>query len=317
MAGNLNVGALTREADIRDDDLKEDPTTGAATGIGRDDWATMDDGVRLHYVERGAGPLVLLLHGFPQYWGAWRRQIPVLADAGFRVVAPDLRGYNLSDRPASTDAYQASRLAWDVAELIKGLGESRAHVVGHDWGGVIAWHLATRHPERVRSLAVLNAPHPRRFARALRRSTQAVRSWYAGFFQIPWLPERLLELGDHALLARVLRHSPARAGAFDEPEIARHRVTWRRPGAMRAALAYYRAAFSVRAAQAHRHATIATPTLVLWGMRDRYLLPSLCEGLDEWAPDVRVVRFPEASHWLMEDEPERVNAELVAFLRDV
>jgi epoxide hydrolase 4 len=315
LAGNLDGGSPTREAGIHDIVDIPDITTGAATGLGRDGWATMDDGVRLHYVERGTGPLVVLLHGFPQYWGAWRRQIPALANAGFRVVAPDLRGYNLSDRPAGIDAYRTGRLAWDVAMLVERLGASRAHVVGHDWGGVVAWHLAARHPQRVDRLAIVNAPHPRRFAASLARTTQALRSWYAGFFQLPWLPERVLGAFDHALLARVLRESPARRGAFDEAEIARHRATWNRPGALTAMLNWYRAALRAAPAVARRHYEIAAPTLVLWGMRDRYLHPSLCEQLDRWAPGVRVVKFPDASHWLMEDEPARVNAELVAFLK--
>jgi pimeloyl-ACP methyl ester carboxylesterase len=296
-------------------DVARDPTSGAATGLGRDGWATMDDGVRLHYVERGDGPLVVLLHGFPQYWGAWRHQLVALADAGFRVVAPDLRGYNLSDKPASIEAYRASRLAWDVAELIDHVGDGRAHVVGHDWGGAIAWDVARRHPERVDRLAILNAPHPRRLARVLRETTQVLRSWYVMFFQLPWLPERLLSAGDHAILADVLRYAPARRGAFDEAEIARHRVAWRRERAITSMLAYYRAAMQVSSRHGARHRDpIGAPTLVLWGMRDRYLHESLCEGLAEWATDVHVVRFAEASHWLMEDEPDRVNAELIGFL---
>jgi epoxide hydrolase 4 len=242
LAGNLDGGSLTREGGIHDIVDTSDITTGEATGLGRDGWATMDDGVRLHYVERGAGPLVVLLHGFPQYWGAWRRQIPALADAGFRVVAPDLRGYNLSDRPAGVDAYRTGRLAWDIAMLVERLGAGRAHVVGHDWGGVVAWQLAARHPERVDRLAILNAPHPRRFVAALARTTQALRSWYAGFFQLPWLPERLLAAADFWLLARALRDGTARRGAFDDAEIARHRATWRRPGALTAMVQFYRAA---------------------------------------------------------------------------
>jgi pimeloyl-ACP methyl ester carboxylesterase len=297
------------------DDVSRDPTSGAATGLGRDGWATMDDGVRLHYVERGDGPLVVLLHGFPQYWGAWRHQVVALADARYRVVAPDLRGYNLSDKPASIEAYRASRLAWDVAELIDHVSDGRAHVVGHDWGGAIAWDVARRHPERVDRLAVLNAPHPRRLARVIRETTQALQSWYVLFFQLPWLPELVLSARDHAILADVLRHAPARRGAFDAAEIERHRVAWRRRGAITSMLAYYRAAMQVTSRSGARHQDpIGAPTLVLCGMRDRYLHASLCDGLEEWATDIRVVRFAEATHWIMEDEPERVNGELIAFL---
>lgn len=305
-----------REPDVPADVPLDDPTLGAADGTGRDGWTTLDDGVRLHWVERGTGPLVVLLHGFPQYWGAWRAQIPALAAAGFRVVAPDLRGYNLSDRPASLAAYTMDRLVSDVAVLIERLGAPRAHVVGHDWGGVIAWTLASRHPQRVDRLAILNAPHPAAMRRAIRGSSQALRSWYVAAFQVPWLPERLLAMGDFAVLARTLRHGPARPGAFDEAEIARHKATWRRPGALAATVGYYRALRLSGTPAARRSVKVVTPTLVLWGMRDRYLHPSLAEGLERWVPNVRVVRLPEASHWIMHDEPERVSAELAAFLRE-
>jgi pimeloyl-ACP methyl ester carboxylesterase len=300
-----------RESDVAPDD----PTLGAADGAGRDLWLTMDDGVRLHCVERGEGPLVVLLHGFPQYWGAWRPQLPALADAGFRVVAPDLRGYNLSDRPRGIHAYDVDRIAWDVVQLVDRLGASRAHVVGHDWGGAVAWRLAARHPERVDRLVVLNAPHPRALARVVRRTTQALRSWYVLAFQLPWLPERLLAAFDFALLERVLRRSTTRPGAFDDAEIARHKAAWRRPGAFRAMLGWYRAALRRPPGAAHSHGRVLAPTLLLWAMRDPYLHPALSEGLERWVPDLRIVRLERSSHWLMVDEPERVNAELIAFLR--
>ena len=310
MAGNVHGGRAMREPAFSPDD----PTLGAADGTGRDAWVTLDDGVRLHYVERGRGPLVVLLHGFPQYWGAWRAQIAALAAAGFRVVAPDLRGYNLSDRPASLAAYTQERLVWDVAMLIERLGERRAHVVGHDWGGAVAWTLAARHPERVDRLAILNAPHPAALRRAVRTSAQALRSWYVAAFQVPWLPERALAAGDFAILARALRHGPARPGAFSEVEIARHKATWRRPGALKATIGWYRALRRPGAQVTRGSVKVVAPTLVLWGMRDRYLDPSMSTGLERWVPNVRVVQFPEASHWLMHDEPERVSQELMDFL---
>src|SRR5579875_4028836 len=148
--------------------------------------------VRLHYVEAGEGPLVVLLHGFPDFWYGWRHQIPALARAGFRVVAPDLRGYNLSSRPEGVQAYTVRRLAADVRELIAERGESQADIAGHDWGAIVAWALAAWHPDAVRRLAILNVPHPRRMAEGLRTWRQLRRSWYTIFFQLPLIPERKL-----------------------------------------------------------------------------------------------------------------------------
>jgi pimeloyl-ACP methyl ester carboxylesterase len=149
-------------------------------------------GVRLHYVEAGTGPLVVLLHGFPEFWFSWRHQLPALANAGFRVVAVDQRGYNLSDKPRGLDAYRTSVLAQDVARVIERLGVDRASVVGHDWGGGIAWTFAMGYPERLDRLAILNAPHPGTFVRHLGSPRQLRKSWYLFFFQLPWLPEVLL-----------------------------------------------------------------------------------------------------------------------------
>jgi pimeloyl-ACP methyl ester carboxylesterase len=157
------------------------------------------NGIRLHYVEAGTGPLVLLLHGFPEFWGSWRHQIPALADAGFRVLAPDLRGYNLSSKPAGVESYRVAELVGDVVGLIRHAGEERATVVGHDWGGAIAWATAMRRGERIHRLIILNAPHPAAYLRELRRPGQLLRSWYVFFFQLPLLPECLVRARDYAL----------------------------------------------------------------------------------------------------------------------
>ena len=172
-----------------------------ASGTWEDGWSD-GAGVRLHHVSAGRGPLVLLLHGFPDFWYGWRRQLPALAAAGFRAVAPDLRGYNLSERPARVADYRIERLADDVAALVRALGADRAHVVGHDWGGLIAWQLAMRHPQVVDRLAILNAPHPARFRRLLLDPRQGLRSWYVAFFQLPWLPERVLGANGRRALRR-------------------------------------------------------------------------------------------------------------------
>ncbi len=272
-------------------------------------------GLRLHYVEAGEGPLVVLLHGFPEFWFSWRFQIPALAEAGFRVVAPDMRGYNLSDKPKGVGSYALERLARDVERLIGALGEERAVVVGHDWGGIVAWAVAMLHPERVERLVILNVPHPERFWRGLRTPRQLLKSLYAFFFQIPWLPEKVLRAGDFAIVRSVFRNDPVRPGTFGERDIDRYVEALSRPGALTAPINYYRA-LARRApvlARALRR-RIEAPVLVIWGQRDLFLVPELAQPNPTLVPDARVRRLPDASHWVQQDRPERVNALLLDFL---
>jgi pimeloyl-ACP methyl ester carboxylesterase len=272
------------------------------------------NGVRLHIVEAGSGPPVLLLHGFPEFWYSWRHQLPALAVAGYRAVAPDLRGYNESDKPPGVASYRSARLVEDVAALIEELGAGPAAVVGHDWGGVVAWLLAMRRPELVRGLVVLNAPHPATFPAELRRARQLFRSWYMFFFQLPWLPEAALRFRDFALLGRTLRRGPARRGAFTEEDIEEYKAAMAKPGALSAATNYYRAAFRFRREEADRLRPVLGPVLVVWGDRDASLNPHVLDGIDAWAPEARVVHVPRASHWVQNDEPELVNRTLIDFL---
>ncbi|HEV2146588.1 MAG TPA: alpha/beta fold hydrolase [Longimicrobiaceae bacterium] len=269
-------------------------------------------GVRLHYVEAGEGPLVLLLHGFPEFWYGWRHQIPALAAAGFRVVAPDMRGYNLSDKPEGVEAYRVERLVEDAAELIRHAGEARAHLVGHDWGGVVGWYFAMLRPELLDRMAILNAPHPAAFAREIVKPDQMLRSAYAGFFQLPALPEAALRAGDFALLERVFRTEPVRPGAFTDADLELYREAFSQPGALTASLDYYRAFARFERPEVR---PVAAPTLLVWGEKDPHLVVRLTEGLEKWVHDLRVERFPEASHWVAADEPERVNRLLIDFLR--
>ncbi|HQR44579.1 MAG TPA: alpha/beta hydrolase [Thermoanaerobaculia bacterium] len=274
------------------------------------------NGVRLHVAEAGTGPLVLLLHGFPEFWYAWRHQLPALAAAGFRAVAPDLRGYNLSEKPPGIASYAVEKLAADVAALVTALGEESAFVVGHDWGGALAWYLPLLHPGRVRRLAILNAPHPAAFRRELKRSAaQRKRSSYILFFQLPWLPERAIRKDDFGQLAKMLRRDPVRAGAFSADDVARYQEALSRPGALTAALNWYRAALRHPPRLPRERRTIDVPTLVVWGGKDRYLGPALAEGLERWVPDLVVERLPDASHWVPADAPERVNELLIRFFR--
>lgn len=274
------------------------------------------NGVRLHYVEAGSGPLVVLLHGFPEFWYSWRYQIPALAAAGYRVVAPDMRGYNTSEKPAGVRAYAIESLTDDVAALIDHLQEQRAVVVGHDWGGGVAWSVPMRHPAIVDKLIVLNAPHPAAFLREVRTPAQLARSWYMVFFQLPWLPEAVMRAGGYAILERTLRTDPVRRNAFSDEDIRRYKAAARRPGALTAGINYYRAAFRRDPRESLREPpAITCPTLLIWGEQDRYLGIRLTEGLERWVPGIQVERIREASHWVQIDAPERVNAAVLRFLK--
>jgi pimeloyl-ACP methyl ester carboxylesterase len=281
------------------------------------------NGVTLHYVE--AYPTAekgreiksaLMLHGFPEFWYSWRNQIPALAAAGFRVVVPDLRGYNLSDKPPGAWAYRIDALLGDVLGLIAHAGAERAAVAGHDWGGVLAWHLAMHHPRVVEKLVILNAPHPAAFGREMRTWRQLLKSWYVLFFQVPGVPELLLGVGDFDWIDRMLRNQPVHAGAFGPDDVRRYKKALTRPGALTAALNYYRAALRHRPRDAARaNVPIDVPVLLVWGERDAYLSVRLTEGLGAWVRNLHVVRIPDASHWVQSDVPERVNQLMIDFLR--
>jgi pimeloyl-ACP methyl ester carboxylesterase len=272
------------------------------------------NGVGLHVAETGSGPPVVFLHGFPEFWYSWRHQIPAVAEAGYRAVAPDLRGYNESDKPPGVENYRASKLVGDVAGLIEHLGAGPAVVVGHDWGGVIAWLLTMRRPDLVRGLVVMNAPHPATFLRELPHARQLLRSWYMFFFQLPWLPEAAIRFQNFGLLGHTLRHQPIHSGAFTNDDVRRYKEALAKPGALTAAINYYRAAFRYRKEEAKAVRPIRGPVLVVWGERDSYLNPHVLDGLPAWAPEAQLLRLPQASHWVQNDEPDPVNRALVNFL---
>jgi epoxide hydrolase 4 len=286
----------------------------------------VDRAVRLHVVEDGPtlsggleGPgtsgasrgdtrLVVLLHGFPEFWYSWRKQIPALAAAGFRVVAPDMRGYNLSDKPRGVAQYRLDLLTQDVRRLLDQYGAERAHVVGHDWGAVVAWAFAMQHPQRLDRLGILNVPHPVSFERGLKTFKQLRKSWYVYFFQLPWLPEMGASRNQYAFVRRALR-------SLSPEDVERYVEAIARPGALTSAINYYRALVRFRAHTARQLRRIEQPVLVIWGERDNYLGRELANPPREWVPDHRVVRFPNASHWVQNDEPEPVNQLLIDFLR--
>ena len=274
--------------------------------------------VRLHVRAAGPsdGPLMVLLHGFPECWYGWRHQIGPLAEAGYRVVVPDQRGYNRSDAPAEIGAYDLDRLVADVERLVDAAGRERAHVVGHDWGAMVAWTLAMTRPERVRRLGILNVPHPRVFRRTLRTDPrQMVRSLYALFFQVPRLPEWLLGRGDGQGLAWLLRRS-ARPETFTARDVAVYRRAWRRPGRVRGMLHWYRAAARRALRGDVAAAPVEAPTLVVWGARDVALSHTMAAPSADLCADGRLVMIDDATHWVQHDAPERVNRSLLDHLAE-
>lgn len=258
---------------------------------------------------------MILLHGFPEFWYAWRRQILALGEAGFRVVAPDQRGYNLSDKPRRVSAYAIETLARDVVGLIDEAGRERAMVAGHDWGGLVAWWTAVRFPERLERLAVLNAPHPAVFLRHLRSDPeQRKRSWYVRYFQLPWFPERWYRKNNWEIGVRSVQGT-ARPGSFSDEEMERYREAWSRPGAIRAMINWYRAAVRHRPRKAES-LRVRVPTLIVWGARDRFLGQKMVEPSLAMCDSGRAELLDEATHWVQHDEPERVGRLLRYFFSE-
>jgi pimeloyl-ACP methyl ester carboxylesterase len=273
------------------------------------------NGIRFHVVRAGCGDrLLLLLHGFPEFWWSWRYQIDAFADH-YTVVAPDLRGYNETAKPAR--GYELPVLVQDVIELIQALGFQRAYVAGHNWGGMIAWSLAIAHPERVERLIALNMPHPARFCQELRQNPeQRRRSRYILFFQIPWLPELVLSARNGAAFARIFRSTSIDRAVFDDETIRCYQQAIARPGALTAALNYYRAMGRYGAGDLFRSTgmRVTVPTLLIWGEQDVAFAPEVVQGTERFVPDLRICMLPHASHWVQQVAPHEVNAALRAFL---
>lgn len=265
------------------------------------------NGIRLHVVQVGPadGPLLILLHGFPECWYGWKHQLLPLADAGYRVWAPDQRGYNLSDKPRGIGAYGLDTLAADVVGLIDAAGRARAVVVGHDWGAAVAWWVAATYPERVERLVALNVPHPAVMKRyALRNPGQLLRSWYIGFFQLPWLPEVITRLGNWAAMSWTLRTS-SRPGTFSDDDLTHYHAAWSQAGAMTAMMNWYRAALQ-RPPSRDTNIRITVPTLLIWGVRDAFLKRGMAQPSIDRCANGRLVFFENATHWVQHEEPEQV-----------
>ncbi len=272
--------------------------------------------IRLHTRQAGPddGSLVVLLHGFPEYWYGWHTQIEPLAEAGYRVVVPDQRGYNHSDKPAGVGRYHLDELAADIVGLIDACERDRAAVVGHDWGAAVAWWLALHHPDRLASLTAVNVPHPTVMERTLRTSwRQRRKSWYMALFQLPGVSEALLRAGDYRLMTRSLANS-SRPGTFTPRDFERYRAVWSRQGALTAMLNWYRAIARYRPRPVQQ--TVSVPTLVLWGANDEFLSREMAAASVEYCEQGRLELIEDATHWVVHEEPDRVSQQLVAHIDD-
>jgi pimeloyl-ACP methyl ester carboxylesterase len=275
------------------------------------------NGLNLHVVQAGpkSGVPVVFLHGFPEFWYGWRKQIPALVEAGCRVIVPDQRGYNLSEKPLGVKNYSVDILVEDIIGLIDALGYEKVNLVGHDWGAVVAWALAIKHPERLHKLSILNAPHPAVMQKFLSRDLEQMRrSWYAMFFQLPWLPEKILSANNWRVTVDTLRGSD-KFKSFTNEDIEKYKQAWSQPGAITSMLNWYRAAVRSRGLSSN-DMRVKVPTLMMWGIKDAALSHRMARPSMDYVDEGNLIIFPEATHWVQHDAADEVNHYLTDFILD-
>jgi len=271
--------------------------------------------INLHVIQAGPkdGPLVILLHGFPEFWYGWKHQIPYLARAGYRVWAPDQRGYNLSDKPKGAAAYSLDHLSDDIMGLIDAAGKEKAFIVGHDWGAAVAWWSANKYPARIERMVILNVPHHAVIQRAMKSSLKQLRkSWYIFFFQLPWLPEAFIRYNNWQRGIRSLRDS-SQPGTFSEEDLEPYRKAWAQPHGLTSMINWYRALIQKKPKRLPSP-RISVPTLIIWGTQDQFLGRELAQKSIDLCDDGRLVMIEEATHWVQHEEAERVNGLIGEFL---
>ena len=270
------------------------------------------NGINLHYVTQGEGPLMLMLHGFPEFWYSWRKQIPEFAQ-DHKVVAIDLRGYNDSDKPEHKEAYVMAEFIADVKGVIEGLGYDRCILVGHDWGGTIAWNFVYAYPNLVQKLVILNMPYPAKFAEGLRTPRQLLRSFYIFLFQLPIVPEMLIQLDDYRAIGAAFLGMAVDKTAFSQQDIEAYKNASAKRGAVTAALNYYRNLFN-QGLTSQDWSILDVPTLMIWGESDTALGKELTYGTEAYVRDFQIKYIPNCSHWVQQEQPQLVNQYIREFL---
>ncbi len=275
------------------------------------------NGIRMHYVTMGKGSLIVLLHGFPEFWYSWRHQIPTLSKQ-FKVVAPDMRGYGETEKPVTIDAYKIEKIVKDIVELVHGLGYEKATIAGHDWGGTIAWSIAMMSPDVVEKLIIMNAPHPGAYRKNMPKNfKQVLRRWYVFFFLIKGIPELILSGSNYKILKSVLRKSSVRKEAFNEKDIEAYLSSWK-SGGLSGGINYYRANMSLRYwsnPNITSFPKIKAPVLQIWGEDDIFLGKELTRNIQEFIDATyRLYLIPKCGHWLQQEAPDEVNGTMMKFL---
>ena len=276
------------------------------------------NGVKLHCAIQGKGPTMIFLHGFPEFWYCWKNQIPEFSTK-FRVVAPDMRGYNLSEKPEGVEQYRLDLLVKDILGLVKALDGERIVLVGHDWGGIVAWAFAMKHPEFLKSLVILNAPHPALFARELRDNPKQKRASEYTLMFSSLRGEEILTRRNYQYLQAAVFDGSLDPEVFLEQDRAQYLKAWSQPGAVTGGLNYYRANMSegevfTCVQQDSMYGVIHVPTMVIWGEKDTALTLGLLNGLEKHVKSLTIKRIPEATHWVQHDEPRLVNRYIWNFI---
>lgn len=272
---------------------------------------------RLEAYEFGpkSGELVILLHGFPECWATWRHQITPLATVGYRVLVPNLRGYGRGDKPEKLVDYRIDKLASDIDAAMAYAGRDKCHLVGHDWGGAIAWWYGIHSSDKLATLSILNAPHPMAFMQTLKQHPlQWLKSWYIFFFQLPWLPEKILSLFRFKRLRDTLTGS-SNEGSYDQRDLEMLQDCWQQPGCTTAMLNYYRSMVRDRQ-KPHKPPVVDAPAQILWGEQDLALSLPMAYRSVEFLKQGQLNRYADATHWLNHDKPEVITKRLLTFFAD-
>ncbi|GAB2691068.1 epoxide hydrolase EphM [Mucilaginibacter koreensis] len=272
------------------------------------------NGIRLHSLEAGTehSEVILFLHGFPEYSGAWHQQLEFMAAQGYHAIAPDQRGYNLSSKPAGVKAYLINTLVEDIAELIKRLTTQKITLVGHDWGGGVAWRLARRYPQLLSRLIIINMPHLGVLKQTLKTSPmQMLKSWYTAYFQLPLLPELTARALNFKLLISSMAGT-ANKGTFSAPEIKGYKKAWQQPGALNRMINWYRAAKYDQ----ETDGIITIPTLIIWGKNDKFLTLAMAQASIEKCTHGKLAMIEDATHWVYHEKPNEVNRLILEFAQD-